>query len=143
MGLLMELGTKSYQHPPSLLSIQKFQVHAVLICPTLQRMAPYGTRIVGIMRLTFSSWTNRKQYISIFDRISYFLSYSCYSVGVGFSYADYGRTVETTEDAAKNVHAFITIFFETFTQFAGRPIHLSGESYGVRILTLMTLGALF
>lgn len=54
-------------------------------------------------------------------------------VGVGFSYADYGETVETTEDAAKNVHAFITIFFETFKQFSGRPLHLSGESYGVSL----------
>lgn len=54
-----------------------------------------------------------------------------YSVGVGFSYADYGEVVETTEDAAKNVHAFITIFFETFTQFSGRPLHLAGESYAV------------
>ena len=56
---------------------------------------------------------------------------SCCSVGVGFSYADYGEVVETTEDAAKNIHAFITIFFETFTQFSGRPFHLSGESYAV------------
>ncbi|KAJ8517358.1 hypothetical protein ONZ45_g5449 [Pleurotus djamor] len=55
-------------------------------------------------------------------------------VGVGFSYADFGETVETTEDAAKNVHAFITIFFETFKQFQGRPLHLSGESYGGRYL---------
>ncbi|PPR03321.1 hypothetical protein CVT24_012597 [Panaeolus cyanescens] len=55
-------------------------------------------------------------------------------VGVGFSYADYGETVETTEDAAKNVHAFITIFFEQFPQFAGRALHLSGESYGGRYL---------
>ena len=39
--------------------------------------------------------------------------------------------METTEDAAKNVHAFITIFFETFTQFSGRPLHLAGESYAV------------
>lgn len=53
------------------------------------------------------------------------------SVGVGFSYADYGEVVETTEDAAKNVHAFITIFFETFPQFSGRPLHLAGESYAV------------
>ncbi len=54
-------------------------------------------------------------------------------VGVGFSYADFGETVETTEEAAKNVHAFISIFFETFKQFKGRPLHLSGESYGVKI----------
>ncbi|KAH9913665.1 Alpha/Beta hydrolase protein [Fomitopsis serialis] len=55
-------------------------------------------------------------------------------VGVGFSYADYGETIETTEDATRNVHAFITIFFQTFTEFAGRPLHLAGESYGGRYL---------
>ncbi|KAI0829364.1 peptidase S10 serine carboxypeptidase [Trametes gibbosa] len=55
-------------------------------------------------------------------------------VGVGFSYADYGETVETTEDAAKNIHAFLTIFFETFSDFKGRPLHLAGESYAGRYL---------
>ncbi|KIJ19841.1 Merops: S10.UPW [Paxillus involutus ATCC 200175] len=55
-------------------------------------------------------------------------------VGVGYSYADFGETVETTEEAARNVHAFLTIFFETFKQFAGRPLHLSGESYAGRYL---------
>ncbi|KAL5513246.1 hypothetical protein ACEPAH_3644 [Sanghuangporus vaninii] len=39
-------------------------------------------------------------------------------VGVGFSYADYGEVIETTEDAAKN----------------GRRLHLAGESYGGRHL---------
>ncbi|KAF9500185.1 alpha/beta-hydrolase [Pleurotus eryngii] len=57
-------------------------------------------------------------------------------VGVGFSYADFGETVETTEEAAKNVHAFISIFFEVFKQFKGRPLHLSGESYGGRYLPI-------
>ncbi|KAH9921491.1 peptidase S10 serine carboxypeptidase, partial [Epithele typhae] len=55
-------------------------------------------------------------------------------VNVGFSYAEFGETIETTEDAAKNVHAFLTIFFETFSQFKGRPLHLAGESYGGRYL---------
>ncbi|KAF8164869.1 Alpha/Beta hydrolase protein [Crassisporium funariophilum] len=55
-------------------------------------------------------------------------------VGVGFSYADHGETIETTEAASKNIHAFISIFFETFQQFSGRPLHLSGESYGGRYL---------
>lgn len=45
--------------------------------------------------------------------------------------------METTEDAAKNVHAFITIFFETFSQFKGRRLHLSGESYGVSFRILI------
>ncbi|KAF8734089.1 serine carboxypeptidase, partial [Rhizoctonia solani] len=60
-----------------------------------------------------------------------------YSLGVGFSYADYGETVSTTEDAAKNVQAFVTIFFETFSKFKGSPqreFHMSGESYGGRYL---------
>ncbi|QRW18297.1 Serine carboxypeptidase [Rhizoctonia solani] len=57
-----------------------------------------------------------------------------YSLGVGFSYADYGETVSTTEDAAKNVQAFVTIFFETFSKFKGREFHMSGESYGGRYL---------
>ncbi|THH20268.1 hypothetical protein EW146_g1054 [Bondarzewia mesenterica] len=55
-------------------------------------------------------------------------------VGVGFSYAEHGETVETTEEAAQNIAAFISIFFETFDQFKGRPLHLAGESYGGRYL---------
>ncbi|THH08098.1 hypothetical protein EW146_g9106 [Bondarzewia mesenterica] len=55
-------------------------------------------------------------------------------VGVGFSYAEHGETVETTEEAAQNIAAFISIFFETFNQFKGRPLHLAGESYGGRYL---------
>ncbi|KAF8529285.1 peptidase S10 serine carboxypeptidase [Hysterangium stoloniferum] len=58
-------------------------------------------------------------------------------VGVGFSYADFGETIETTEDAAKNVQAFVRIFFESFPQFAGRKFHLSGESYGGKYLPVM------
>ncbi|CAE6534090.1 unnamed protein product [Rhizoctonia solani] len=58
----------------------------------------------------------------------------CRRVGVGFSYADYGETISTTEDAAKNVQAFVTIFFETFSKFKGREFHMSGESYGGRYL---------
>lgn len=63
--------------------------------------------------------------------VTWILTRTHLSVGVGFSYADFGETVDNTLDAAKNVHAFITIFFETFSQFKGRPLHLSGESYGV------------
>ncbi|KAJ7057134.1 peptidase S10 serine carboxypeptidase [Mycena amicta] len=32
-------------------------------------------------------------------------------VGVGFSHAEFGETVETTEDAAKNIYSFISLFF--------------------------------
>ncbi|TFK38771.1 serine carboxypeptidase [Crucibulum laeve] len=53
-------------------------------------------------------------------------------IGVGFSYAEYGETVGTTEDAAKDVAAFVSIFFEHFSKFKGRPFHMAGESYGGR-----------
>ncbi|KAF5332255.1 hypothetical protein D9611_008202 [Ephemerocybe angulata] len=55
-------------------------------------------------------------------------------VGVGFSYADHGETVSTTEDGAKDIAAFVHLFFEHFKQFQGRPFHLSGESYAGRYL---------
>lgn len=70
-------------------------------------------------------------------------------IGVGFSYADYGEyvvrmhncarvhaadmTQSTTEEAAKDIAAFVTIFFEHFSKFKGRPFHMAGESYGVRV----------
>ncbi|KAJ2911929.1 hypothetical protein MD484_g8484, partial [Candolleomyces efflorescens] len=55
-------------------------------------------------------------------------------IGVGFSYAEYGEHVGTTEEAAKDVAAFVRIFFEHFTKFKGRPFHMAGESYGGRYL---------
>lgn len=74
-------------------------------------------------------------------------------IGVGFSYADYGETVvggmrivsdhyspfgkSTTEEAAKDIAAFIAIFMENFTQFKGRALHMAGESYGVRIVSML------
>ncbi|KIJ51025.1 hypothetical protein M422DRAFT_59045 [Sphaerobolus stellatus SS14] len=60
-------------------------------------------------------------------------------VGVGFSYAEYGEFVGTSEDAAKDISAFMKIFFDTFTEFKGRPFHLAGESYGGRYIP--TFGA--
>ncbi|KZS92434.1 serine carboxypeptidase [Sistotremastrum niveocremeum HHB9708] len=55
-------------------------------------------------------------------------------IGVGFSYADLGETVSTTEDGAKDITAFVAIFFETFRKFKGRGFHLAGESYGGRYI---------
>ncbi|KAF8443143.1 Alpha/Beta hydrolase protein [Boletus edulis BED1] len=54
-------------------------------------------------------------------------------VGVGFSYADYGEAVSTTEEAAKDIAAFVAIFFENFSQFKDRAFHMAGESYGVSV----------
>ncbi|KAF8589301.1 serine carboxypeptidase [Ramaria rubella] len=55
-------------------------------------------------------------------------------IHVGWSYAEYGEIVGTTEDAAKDIAAFSRIFFDTFSEFKGRPYHLAGESYGGRYL---------
>ncbi|KAF8959809.1 serine carboxypeptidase [Flammula alnicola] len=57
-------------------------------------------------------------------------------IGVGFSYAEHGEFVGTSEDAAKDVAAFVSIFFENFSQFKGRAFHMAGESYGGRYLPL-------
>ncbi|KAH9487335.1 Carboxypeptidase Y-like protein A [Psilocybe cubensis] len=55
-------------------------------------------------------------------------------IGVGFSYADYGEVVSTTEEAAKDIAAFVAIFFENFSKFKGRAFHMAGESYGGRYI---------
>ncbi|PCH38417.1 serine carboxypeptidase [Wolfiporia cocos MD-104 SS10] len=55
-------------------------------------------------------------------------------IGVGFSYADYGETVSTTPEAAKDIAAFVAIFFEHFSKFKGRSFHMAGESYGGRYI---------
>jgi len=50
-------------------------------------------------------------------------------IGVGYSYADYGEYVSTTEEAAQDIASFVAIFFETFKKFQGRAFHMAGESY--------------
>ncbi|KJA15144.1 hypothetical protein HYPSUDRAFT_48669 [Hypholoma sublateritium FD-334 SS-4] len=55
-------------------------------------------------------------------------------IGVGFSYAEYGETVGTTEEAAKDIASFVAIFFENFSKFKGRAFHMAGESYGGRYI---------
>ncbi|GLB36810.1 putative peptidase S10 family protein [Lyophyllum shimeji] len=56
--------------------------------------------------------------------------------GVGYSYTDYKDVPGTTEDAAKDIAAFVAIFFEHFTKFKGRAFHMAGESYGGRYIPL-------
>jgi len=51
-------------------------------------------------------------------------------IGVGYSYADYGETVSTTEGFAQDIASFVAIFFQTFKKFQGRAFHMAGESYG-------------
>lgn len=57
-------------------------------------------------------------------------------IGVGFSYAEHGESVGTTEEAAKDIAAFVSIFFENFSKFKGRAFHMAGESYGGRYIPL-------
>ncbi|KAJ7118927.1 Alpha/Beta hydrolase protein [Mycena epipterygia] len=57
-------------------------------------------------------------------------------VGVGFSYAEYGETIDTTEEAAKDIAAFLAIFFESMDGLKGRALHIAGESYGGRYVPL-------
>jgi carboxypeptidase C (cathepsin A) len=52
-------------------------------------------------------------------------------IGVGYSYADYGEFVSTTEEAAQDIASFVAIFFLTFREYQGRAFHMAGESYGV------------
>lgn len=42
----------------------------------------------------------------------------------------------TTEAAAVDVAAFVSIFFDNFSQFKGRNFHMAGESYGVSDKTI-------
>ncbi|KAF8317936.1 serine carboxypeptidase [Clavulina sp. PMI_390] len=55
-------------------------------------------------------------------------------IGAGFSYADFGQTLDTTDQAAVDFHAFVALFFEAFPSFQGRPLHIAGESYAGRMI---------
>ncbi|KIP06688.1 hypothetical protein PHLGIDRAFT_128116 [Phlebiopsis gigantea 11061_1 CR5-6] len=80
-------------------------------------------RVNDVHNVTFNpySW-NEKANIFFIDQ----------PIGVGFSYADHGEAVGTTEEGAKDIAAFVAIFFEHFSSFKGRPFHMAGESYGGR-----------
>ncbi|KAI0048899.1 alpha/beta-hydrolase [Auriscalpium vulgare] len=57
-------------------------------------------------------------------------------VNVGFSYAEYDMHVDNTPNAAKDIAAFVAIFFEHFASFKGRAFHMASESYGGRYIPL-------
>ncbi|KAI0775431.1 Alpha/Beta hydrolase protein [Irpex lacteus] len=85
----------------------------------------------GIMKQTYSSSINRGLHIT--TRLFYLYRPEWRWLLVCRLRGDR----ETTEEAARNVHAFITIFFHTFSQFAGRPLHLSGSrSLSARVCQL-------
>ncbi|EIW77065.1 peptidase S10 serine carboxypeptidase [Coniophora puteana RWD-64-598 SS2] len=51
-------------------------------------------------------------------------------VDVGFSYTDNGESVNNSEDAGIDVHAFMQLFLSRFPQYAALPFHVATESYG-------------
>jgi cathepsin A (carboxypeptidase C) len=55
-------------------------------------------------------------------------------LGVSFSYGRHGQTTGTTEQAAVDVQAFLSLFFKTFDRFRGNAFYMAGESYGGRYL---------
>ncbi|KAH7101843.1 carboxypeptidase Y [Auriculariales sp. MPI-PUGE-AT-0066] len=71
------------------------------------------------------SWTNNASVIFLEQ-----------PVGTGFSYADHEERVSTTVEAAEDLVAFVKIFFSSFLSgsLQRRPLHLTGESYGGRML---------
>ncbi|KAG2214852.1 hypothetical protein INT46_000150 [Mucor plumbeus] len=49
-------------------------------------------------------------------------------VNVGYSYGD--TKVRNTDESARDVYAFLQLFFAEYSQYANSPFHISGESYG-------------
>lgn len=48
-------------------------------------------------------------------------------VNVGYSYSD--NPVSSTQAAGVDVYAFLTMFFDTFPEYAKQDFHITGESY--------------
>ncbi|SPO31128.1 related to PRC1 - carboxypeptidase y, serine-type protease [Ustilago trichophora] len=71
------------------------------------------------------SWTNRANVFFI-DQ----------PVGVGYSYSKTEQHVYTTEEAAKDVYAFLRVFFSAFDRFKTNDFYMAGESYGGRYIPI-------
>lgn len=71
------------------------------------------------------SWTNRANVFFI-DQ----------PVGVGYSYSKTDQKVYTTEEAAKDVYAFLRVFFSAFDRFKTNDFYMAGESYGGRYIPI-------
>ncbi len=71
------------------------------------------------------SWTNRANVFFI-DQ----------PVGVGYSYSKTEQKVYTTEEAARDVYAFLRVFFSAFDRFRSNDFYMAGESYGGRYIPI-------
>ncbi|CAO1628133.1 unnamed protein product [Sympodiomycopsis kandeliae] len=65
------------------------------------------------------SWTNNANMIFL-DQ----------PVNVGYSYSENGDDVNNTPAAAEDVYAFLQLFLQKYSQYAKKPFHIAGESYG-------------
>lgn len=61
-------------------------------------------------------------------------------MNVGYSYGSGGAS--NTDAAAKDVYAFLQLFFKEFPKYADLDFHVSGESYAVSILFLKSFMSL-
>ncbi|KAK2459316.1 hypothetical protein APHAL10511_008671 [Amanita phalloides] len=95
-------------------------------CRVVQQKGAYGEASDGIKLEHHPESWNENANVFFVDQ----------PVGVGFSYAEHGESVSTTEEAAQDIAAFVGIFFEHFNQFKGRGFHMAGESYGGRYVPL-------
>jgi hypothetical protein len=78
--------------------------------------------------------TSRLELVSLTPNIASQL-YVMASRASFFSFSDHGFQ-STSEEAAQDIAAFVSIFFESFPSFKGRPFHMAGESYGVCFIFL-------
>ena len=51
-------------------------------------------------------------------------------VNVGYSYSDYGSTVDRSAAAGEDVYAFFQLFFVRFPEYSNAPLHMAAESHG-------------
>ncbi len=51
-------------------------------------------------------------------------------VGTGYSYSSDGSRVNTHVDLAKDVYAFLQIFYHRYPKYASLPFHVAAESWG-------------
>ncbi|KAH7107934.1 Alpha/Beta hydrolase protein [Auriculariales sp. MPI-PUGE-AT-0066] len=50
-------------------------------------------------------------------------------LSTGYSYSERNKIVSTSAEAARDIYAFLQLFYEAFPQHSKRPLFLTGESY--------------
>ena len=127
----MELGAcRSYQQLWRFANESRRQDHAE--CPP--RIIRHSTLTAGMSTPISSSLTSLSALASLMPSMASLWYVDTYSPLLRRVMID-GSPQSTSEEAAKDIAAFVAIFFEHFSQFKGREFHMAGESYGVGLLT--------